>query len=56
MSDTHPPVEPNRSDVDAPGDAQSVPVPHDDAQENSSETFAAVDGVRQFPESEPDPS
>lgn len=30
----------------APGDAQRVPVPHDQPLEGSSETFQAVDGVR----------
>jgi hypothetical protein len=34
-----------------PGNAQGVPVPHEDALEGSSEEYTAVEGVRTFPQS-----
>jgi hypothetical protein len=33
-----------------PGDAQGVPVPHEDAVEGTSEQSPAVDGVYTFPQ------
>jgi hypothetical protein len=33
-----------------PGNAQGVPVPHEDAMEGTSETYPAVEGVYTFPQ------
>jgi hypothetical protein len=38
------------------GNAQGVPVPHEQAAEGTSEEFAAVDGVYVVPTSDPDQS